>query len=97
MTFAGIWRVNCQIQKSAQQHAFFHTSFAQGVVGLNKTQGKRGIHHLRFPEQLQKADSIQQFGENKKRLQALSKANSRFFHKHQLGKYKRTPKISRFG
>ena len=80
MTFASVQRKNCQIQKSAQQHAFFHTSFAQGVVGLNETQGKRGIHYLRFPEHLQKADSIQQFGENKKRLQPLSKANSSIVH-----------------
>ena len=49
-------------------HARFHTSFAQGVVGLNETQGKGGIHCLCLPEQLQKAESIQQFGENKKRL-----------------------------
>ena len=49
-------------------HTFFDTSFAQGVVGLNETQGKGGIHYLRFQEQLQKADSIEQFGKNKKRL-----------------------------
>ena len=95
MTFAGIWRVNCQIQKSVLQHARFHTSFAQGVVDLNETQGKGGIHCLRLPEQLQKTDSLQQFGKNKKRLLPLSQANSSILHQQVARQVYATPQRSR--
>ena len=37
-------------------------------------------------EQLQKAESLQLFGECKKRLQALSKRNSSIFHNHKRNK-----------
>ena len=61
-------------------HAFFDRSFAHGVGGLDETQEKKGIHCLRFPEHLQKANSMQEFCKNKKRLQALSEPNSNILH-----------------
>jgi len=54
-------------------------------VDLNETQGKGGIHCLRHPEQLQKPDSLQQFGKNKKRLLPLSQANSSILHQQPQG------------
>jgi len=57
-------------------------------LDLNETHGKGGIHCLRTSEQLQKADCMQQFGKNKKRLSPLSQRNPRIFHQHQLGNIK---------
>ena len=68
MTFADISRENCQIQKSKQQHAIFHRSFAQGVAGFNETLEKNRIFWLRLLQPLEKADSLQEFEQNKKRL-----------------------------
>ena len=68
MTFAGVSRENCEIQRSTQQHAIFHRSFAQGVAGFNETLEKKGIVWVRLLQPLEKADSLQEFEQNKKRL-----------------------------
>jgi hypothetical protein len=68
MTFASVSRENCEIQRSTQQHAILHRSFAQGVAGFNETLEKKGVLWVRLLQPLEKADSLQQFEQNKKRL-----------------------------
>ena len=82
-------------KKSPQQHAFFHRSFAQGVVGLNETQEKKGIHCLRFSQHVKKANSMQEFCKYKKRLQTLSEPNSSILHQQHTDKNKWTPQRPR--